>query len=298
MDDFEKPFIHRPFCELCGSQQTVSLLSFPFTGAPVWDFLEIYYEKRIPKTLLDGATYEISLCKTCGFLWQANILNDRWMGELYDQWISAEASLKKKQSGLSVYRRQMETIAALFSHQPPASLRLLDFGMGWGFWCMAAQEWGYNVTGLEISPTRAAFAQEHGIRVAQDLSELAGQPFNFINAEQVFEHIPRPVDTLKMLTDCLAPGGVIRIAVPDGSRLKQVQNQTAWEAVQDVLHPLEHINCFTHQTLTRLGNSCGLKRTAYPIAPLAKGWRTFARSAAVRGYRTFFDTTLLFRKAR
>lgn len=300
MNHVETPFVHRPACELCGSQQAVSLLAIPFVAPPVWDFLEGYYEKRVPKTLLDGATYEICRCKTCGFLWQASILNDRWMGELYERWISAEASLKKKQAGYhpALFRRQMETVAALFPHQQPGGLRLLDFGTGWGFWCMAAQEWGYNVRGLEISPTRVAFARERGVQVAQELSELSGQQFSFINAEQVFEHIPRPADTLRALAGYLAPGGVVRIAVPDARHLKQATEQTTWEAVRDVLHPLEHINAFSHQTLNRLGQEAGLDRKAFPLAPVRKGWRVFARSIGVRSYRAVFGTTMLFQKAR
>ena len=297
MSNVHSPFIERTFCELCGSRQAASLLAIPFSAPPVWDFLENYYERRIPKSILDGEVYEIRQCKDCGFLWQAHILNHVYMDELYDKWISAEASLQKKQkfNPTSLYGRQMETIEVLFPRQEHSSLHLLDFGAGWGFWCMAAQAWGYRICGLEISPKRVAFAQEHGIEILQNLSELKEQQFDFINAEQVFEHIPDPAGTLKALSDYLAPGGVVRIAVPDAGSLTRGLN---WQTSQNVLHPLEHINGFTHRTLMRLGRSAGLGMKAYPISGLRYGWRKVARSTVIRGYRMFFSTVMLFQKPR
>ena len=38
--------------------------------------------------------------------------------------------------------------------------------------------------------------------------------FDFINTEQVFEHISEPLETLKELKTLLKPGGIIKISVP------------------------------------------------------------------------------------
>jgi hypothetical protein len=88
-------FVHRPLCELCDSNQTQLLLTMPFTDDAFWNFLARDYEERRVKEVLAAADYEIRECKVCGFIWQAHILGDDWMGELYETWIAAKGSLRK-----------------------------------------------------------------------------------------------------------------------------------------------------------------------------------------------------------
>ena len=72
-------FVHRPTCELCGSDKKSILVSRQFTDPAIWDFLEQYYEARIDKDDLGAANYQIAKCLECGFIWQAYILNDELM---------------------------------------------------------------------------------------------------------------------------------------------------------------------------------------------------------------------------
>lgn len=288
-------FIYRPVCELCQTKPTI-LFSRPYTHPSVWDFLDNYYEGRIEKAVLSDAVYEIAQCSQCGFIWQAYILNDTWMEVLYDTWISAEGSLKKKQSMTIIpgYQRQAELIRVLRPEIPAGQIDVLDFGMGWGYWCMAAKPCGYHIVGLEVSPTRVQFAREKGLEVVQSLAEVGSQKFDFINAEQVFEHIPQPLETLKTLARHLKAGGVIRIAVPDGKGMASELQKPSWKASKSALHPLEHINCFTHQTLKLLGDKAGLDVIPQPVL-LSRNYKTVARQMAARFYRQFFDTVLYFR---
>ncbi|MEZ4668068.1 MAG: class I SAM-dependent methyltransferase [Anaerolineae bacterium] len=292
-------FIQRPHCELCGAQQPATLLARPFTDPAVWSFIERYYEGRVDKSALDGAAYELACCPNCGFIWQKHILNDSGMALLYDTWIAPDNSLKKKQS-INIapgYLRQAELMRLLMSSRHPQDIRVLDFGMGWGYWCKAAQSLGYQVVGLELAESRIAFAREQGIEAVQTLDELSGRTFDFINAEQVFEHIPRPLETLKTLCAYLSDNGVIRIAVPDGANIAQEVAQPTWTASKNAVHPLEHINCFTHATLSRLGTEAGLSVIPQPInLTLRYGVASLLRGIAASTYRRFAGTAIYFRK--
>jgi 2-polyprenyl-3-methyl-5-hydroxy-6-metoxy-1,4-benzoquinol methylase len=291
-------FVYRPHCELCGSSQTQSLLKKSFTDPAVWDFLTHYYQGRIEKELLVGASYEISKCLRCGFIWQASILNDDLMSKLYDTWIAADGSLKKKRAAEVPlgYLRQAELIGRLLPDKAPANLHVLDFGMGWGYWCMAARTAGYHAVGLEISEKRLQFAREQGVEVVKQLSELRDQNFDFINADQVFEHIPQPLQTLKLLVAHLNPGGIVRIAVPDGQGIEHELARPDWRASKNSIHPLEHINCFQHKTLIHLGEYAGLSVVSQPaLLTMRHGWQALARGVVARYYRRFFGTVLYFR---
>lgn len=292
-------FVHRPACELCGSPRVKILYSRPFTAAPVWDFIDSYYGGRVEKSRLEGAPYEVARCTACGFIWQPYILDDDGMSELYNQWISGTDSLRKKADldFAATYAHQISLIAHFFPRRPKDSLQLLDFGMGWGFWCRAAAHHGYHVTGLEIAEDRVSFAREHGVEVIHSLDELGPKKLDFINAEQVFEHIPQPLATLKVLVGQLNPGGVIRIAVPDGRRIARDFRNPNWRPSKNAIHPLEHINCFTHKTLASLGHRAGLRGQTRPIPwDSIRQPRQFAKSVAARYYRQFFGTSMYFRK--
>ncbi len=287
-------FVYRDHCVVGDSTEKDELLSRPFTDPAVWRFLEIYYERRIQPEILSAAHYQIVKCSRCAFIWQASILNDHWMAELYDMWIGAADSLQKRQiAGIERYTVQMSAITALFPSKATHEIRVLDFGMGWGFWCMAAQAHGFQVVGLEVSEKRLRFAREQGIESWNALPDHSPLKFNFINAEQVFEHIPHPRNALMNLAAHLTPSGVIRIAVPDGSGIERKLAQPDWQASKDALHPLEHINCFTRKTLTALGLAAGLQ-VIHP--PLQVSLCLSFRSVAGNLYRRFWGTAVYFRK--
>src|SRR5690606_17208053 len=124
---------------------------------------------------------------------------------------------KRVDGGIGRYARQMGGIATLFPRKAAPEIHVLGFGMGWGFWCLAAKARGFQVVGLELSEERLRFAREQGTESWRTLSDNPIANFDFINAEQVFEHIPQPRETLTTLAARLNPGGVVRIAVPDGA---------------------------------------------------------------------------------
>jgi 2-polyprenyl-3-methyl-5-hydroxy-6-metoxy-1,4-benzoquinol methylase len=294
-------FTSRPHCELCGAQQPSTLLARSFSDPAVWSFLEHYYEGRIDKDALGDAMYELVRCPACGFIWQKHILNDAGMATLYDQWIAADNSLKKKQSTdiAPGYVRQAELVRLLMPGRAAADIRVLDFGMGWGYWCKAAQSLGYQIVGLELAESRIEFARDMGIEAVQQLDELKGRTFDFINAEQVFEHIPQPLETLKTLCTYLDSGGVVRIAVPDGAKVAQEVAQPGWAASKNAVHPLEHINCFTHTTLARLGQEAGLTLIPQPVhVTLRYGAVSLLRGIVASTYRRFAGTAMYFRKSK
>jgi len=261
-----KNFIYRPVCEVCGSKENKIIFTRAFTDPSVWNFLERYYENRIPIDLFENVDYEIKKCPDCEFIWQSYILNNELLGELYENWISKEQSLDKSNSYSDVdessLRRQMFVIKKLLNKK---DINVLDYGMGWGKWCMAAKNYGFNVFGYEISEERTSFAKNNGINVINDYKKIKDHKFDFINSEQVFEHINNPAETLNYLFTALNPGGYIRISVPNGRNIEKEFKNSNWTAGKNALHPLEHINCFNYQSLRKLGQLSGLKYIKQPI---------------------------------
>lgn len=268
MDRQATGFVERARCPTCGSAGE-TLLSLPYADPRVGQFVSTYYEARVPLHEWPNLQFRIEACSRCALLWQRWIPDTAHMSLLYESWISPQHSLEKKTAAnvslFMAYAREMEAIAALNRDRdrPP---RVLDFGMGWGFWCRMASAFGYSVGGLEPSQQRRDYAREHGIESFADLDAIGERRYDFINCEQVFEHLAAPAVTLKRLTRCLDDGGVIRVAVPDGRNARSALADPAWQAGKDHLQPLEHINCFSHQALLDLAAGAGL--SWMPEAPV------------------------------
>ena len=258
-------------------------------------FLGEFYAGRVPLDTLRGAVYRVVACELCEFLFQDPVLDDGGMQLLYEHWIDAARSLRKKQSAegslARQYAGQLRSLAALMPG-PPAVQRVLEFGMGWGYWCRAAREFGFEVSGYELSLERRAYAREMGVRVLDELPP-PGALFEGIYSSQVFEHLSEPRQSLQALCARLAPGGIVYLRVPDGRGVARALRENGWSPALEAIHPLEHINCFTRATLVRLAASAGLRRVAPPPRlDWRNPWKSLQREFADR-YR---NTHLFFRR--
>jgi len=129
--------------------------------------------------------------------------------------------------------------------------------MGWGYWSRMAQAHGFDVVGFEMSAERSEYARQMGVSVVDDLAAVE-DGFDCVYANQVFEHLPDPIESLRTICQHLNPDGVIYIRVPDGRGVDQSLTRRHWSPELDAIHPLEHINCFTRKTLTSFAASVGL----------------------------------------
>ena len=112
------------------------------------------------------------------------------------------------------------------------------------------------------------------------------EKYDFIFANQVFEHLPDPRAALTTLVACLRPGGVVYLRVPDGRDVAAALRANGWQPHLDAVHPLEHINCFTRRSLIDFAGRCGL-RAFDPPPRFTRGrlWGSLKREFADR-YRT------------
>lgn len=130
-------------------------------------------------------------------------------------------------------------------------VRLLDFGCGWGKFIAACREFGFDAIGVDRSSPRA---EGSAIRIFSSLDEIRGlSRFHAITLFEVLEHLDEPGAILRTLAERVVPGGLLILETPDCSGV------TAIESRRDYLkiHPLEHINAFTHRTLTSIAERHG-----------------------------------------
>lgn len=285
----------RRHCPLCQSENRQTLVSISYRDPQLAAFIEAFYQGRVPLKRFKSDSYRVLQCIDCEFIYQDQILNNQGMQALYLDWVDHVASLDKKQQAKArLYRQyamQIQSLSSLFPERPHQT-RLLDYGMGWGYWSRMAQAHGYEVHGYELSTQRCEHARAMGINVIEQLPE-AGEHYDCIYANQVFEHLADPLACLQDLSTRLKKGGLIYIRVPDGRGVVDWIEQRGWSTELDAIHPFEHINCFTRKSLIEFAAKAGLKPVNLPLRLNWNSlWGGIKREVADR----YLTTHVLFRR--
>jgi SAM-dependent methyltransferase len=291
---------------VCDSPPGRTLYRCRFEDQPIRDYLLGFYPgfDEADFALLENGELVIEQCRHCACVWQRFAPANELLTTLYESWAAGDGGLERHDD-LAYHRAAAEEVllALGLAGRRPSEVSVLDFGMGWGRWPRLAAGFGMRAYGVELSATQAAYAATQGVTVVT-LDELPDGTFHFINTEQVFEHLVEPRQTLQRLARSLAPGGWIKIAVPDGAGMAEQLQGADWSSRSlNPVAPLEHLNAFGDQALRELGSRAGLRRATPPATAVYAStiglWppKRVARGAARPLVRRFAPGATFFRAA-
>jgi 2-polyprenyl-3-methyl-5-hydroxy-6-metoxy-1,4-benzoquinol methylase len=160
--------------------------------------------------------------------------------------------------------------------------RIFEIGCGNGAVAHALHSEGYEVTGIDASPSGIAQANRAfpGLRLDvasayDDLRQRYGT-FPVVLSLEVIEHLYAPRDFAERAFDLLEPGGLFILSTPYHGYLKNLA-LALWGAMDrhfTVLWDGGHIKFFSKATLSRLLSEAGFSEIWYirvgRIPPLAK----------------------------
>ena len=253
-------FSTRKSCPVCGNEQYSNVIKLDYESQEIKRFLIQYYGEYFEQFTTEEL-FHVVKCNLCDLMYQNCILDSKSLDYFYDHVIDANTSLAKRERANAVVFdsliKDAQIAIKLLNAKKPRDISALDFGMGWGHWAVAARATGLTVSGAELSEKRIKFAQKMGVNVV-NLDDCIVDQFDYINTDQVFEHLEEPFQVLFKLTQCLKVGGIIKIFVPNrtGDLLKMRLKH--WSVGKDAFHPLEHINSFNSVSLNNLAEKCDL----------------------------------------
>lgn len=245
----------RESCPCCYSINIKLIFSISYSHQKLVLFLKEYYGENITKYLKDLKNYSYNLleCNACLTIFQENIPTDEFSFILYEEIISKEKSLEKKLSlDTKVYKNYLDEIIALqkLIGKKNYEISVLEFGAGWGMWSKFAQSLNFKCFTNEISLTRVDFIKKNNINNLENLYDY-NDNFDIIYADQVFEHINYPKETLKLLYDKLKKNGLIYLKFPDSKNFKKKLKKN-YSPKKDCAHPLEHINLYNTKSFQKM----------------------------------------------
>lgn len=268
--------VEREICPACESRVYSTLFRAGFDDSRIRTFIVRKFRNpdRIVE-LLSGGCYELCKCASCTLIFQRYILSDEYTSKLYDEWLiddDAEHELSKEKlpaRQLAYFANEVLTIGRLLK-RPHHEVKVLDFGLGRGWWCRMAQAFGFDAYGTDLAMRLVEEARSKGIN-AIGVQDLRERHFDFINTEQVFEHLARPLEVLRQLRGALGNAGVIKISVPEGRGLEKRIPLMDWSAPRWdrryllAATPLIHVNTFTQRSISAMARRAGLNALEVPI---------------------------------
>lgn len=111
-------------------------------------------------------------------------------------------------------------IAAVKRHSGVSGKKALDIGCGGGLFLATLQKEGAEVTGVELSDTRAYYSKtKYGFEVIKrtiedEFWEAYYGTFDIVTLWDVIEHVNYPQATINTAAKLLAPGGILLIDTP------------------------------------------------------------------------------------
>jgi len=298
----EAAFIERRNCINCGGDSIAPLSGGRYHDQPLLGFLQADPWGEDPIPFLRNATWELGQCGACGQVFHTRILDGEWNERRFARWMTADAIHAFEARLGPPAPRRFAAARARVEHvlrierltqnirAPGEPVRLLDFGCGFGEFLEAAALFGFEAVGVDRSHDKR---EEARIHIATSLDDLdTSRRFHAITLFEVLEHLDHPGAILDALAALIAPGGILVLETPDCEGVTGIASADDYARV----HPLEHINAFTHATLRSIAERRGFRTIdpgpAYVTADRMTAVKVEARRALGR---TGKSTQLYFR---
>jgi 2-polyprenyl-6-hydroxyphenyl methylase/3-demethylubiquinone-9 3-methyltransferase len=177
------------------------------------------------------------------------------------------------QANAERFRHQVHVLG---QHLRLQNARVLDIGCGGGLFLSLIRQEGAQVTGIELSDSRAHYAAtRHGLEIHKRPIEAEfwqkGYPSHFdaVTLWDVIEHVNYPFQTLQDATNVLKPGGLLLVDTPCRDsfyhqagaltyRLSGGRLPTFLNAMYSS-HLFGHKQIFSTSEMKELFGSCGLE---------------------------------------
>ena len=238
--------------------------------------------------VLRGHCWSLVRCDDCGQAFHRNILSQEWNEIRFTRWMNENAIRKFEEEHGSNHDavRDVQHVLRLKKY---AVERVLDFGCGFGEFLEMCRLFGIEAHGVDRSNARRFGA---GIEIYAELDQ-APDSFDAITMFEVLEHLDDPLGTLKTLRSRLNPRGIMIVEVPDTSGVTDIVDRDSYSKI----HPLDHINAFTPETLVRIMRQAGFepinKEPAFVATSLTRVAKDIAKSVLKqRTSQRYFRTSV------
>jgi SAM-dependent methyltransferase len=247
-------------CPLCGEQAFERLAPYNCSNHPL-------YKPSLP------ALMKWRRCGACRHVFTDGYFGDAALAVLLSDVQERQQPGSDVENGRARWAPVVERVAALVPGAPQRGFetqtapgRWLDIGFGDGTLLMTAQEWGFDVLGIDLRADSVDALNALGVParcIALDRLETPGA-FDVISMADVLEHMPFPGQALGHVHRLLAERGIVYVSMPNA-------DSASWRALdREGKNPywveIEHYHNFTRERLQALLRDSGMAPIWYGVS--------------------------------
>ncbi|NUR45038.1 MAG: class I SAM-dependent methyltransferase [Sphingomonas sp.] len=266
-------FVGRDNCIACGSSCLREVAGGSFSDDPLRSFISADPWGENPLPVLAEHRWSLVECE-CGQRFHRNILSPQWNEVRFSRWMSAEA-IDQFEAEHGCNPDAASHVQHVLRLKALGVERVLDFGCGFGRFLEMCCLFGLEAHGVDRSNARRSGAN---VQIHAELDEAPGT-YDAITMFEVLEHLDDPLAMLKTLRGRLNPGGVMVVEVPDTSDVDGIVDRRSYHKI----HPLDHINAFTPESLVAIMGRAGFepiaKRAAFVTTSLERVAKDVAKAS-------------------
>lgn len=199
--------------------------------------------------LLADKPWSLVQCAGCTQRFHRYILSPEWNEIRFSKWMSEEAIREFEAQHGTNSNSAGAHVQHVLRLRNLGVARVLDFGSGFGKFLEMCRLFGLEAVGVDRSNARRSGA---GVEIFAELDEVRGI-FDAITMFEVLEHLDDPLAMVEALASRLRRDGVMIVEVPDTSGVTGIDSRDSYYKV----HPLDHINAFTPETLVGIMGRAG-----------------------------------------
>lgn len=232
------------------------------------------------KVVAEKGDYKVIECEVCGFkhldtIWQKEEIKEYYQSKYYQdkvpKLLDPEKEAREIQWASLSYR---DSLVTLNQYIRDTTKKFLDVGCGNGFFLSFMNQNGWETFGIEPSKKASEYARSLGLfnifnATLEEFTENKWYGyFDAINFKCILEHVPNPIEILKICRNLLKDSGIVCIEVPNDFNSLQLQIHKSGNPQWWVQTP-DHINYFDFDSLEklleRLNFEIILRTTSFPM---------------------------------
>lgn len=267
----------RTHCPVCQSSKGNIIYSIGYGSMDVQSYLHSFYDQQgypVPETLATE-DFQLKECGTCRLVFQARIPDSPSLNELYSEWISYDKVYRHYASkwDMGRYDGNYMILRALLEHFRSCDFSIFDYGFGYASLLKQAMIMGIRTYGTEFNVRQMELARSAGIGIVDFATDAEVPKVDAIFCEQVLEHVVDPREIMANLAKLARKGTILHLSVPNCRDVHDIIKHIDWTNIKgnrlsvNAFAPLEHINSFSSEQLTRLALDFGFEPFTFARHP-------------------------------
>jgi len=197
--------------------------------------------------------FDIVKCNYCELVYVNPIFNESHYQDTYTSEQSQEISKIYSETShkYRVERFGNERVHKMKEYLHDGKINYLDIGCNTGFVVEAAQNNGWNATGIDLNPSAIKYGMTRSLNlynISVENLKVDAESYDAISLFDVLEHVVNPKEIIKKSLQLLKPNGILYLYVPNWDSASRI----LLKEDAHFIWPTHHLTYYNIKTLTNL----------------------------------------------